>query len=405
MRPSYSFVFSLALVVWCPLMGVKADDWPKWRGPAGTGISAETIAPDGWGDRELKRLWKTNVGIGFSSAVVKDGRLFISGNQSDTDTIYCLDAKTGKTLWKHSYESEVWPYLYEGGTNATATVDGGRVYVLGRHGPLFAFDAETGNQLWAVDLHKDLGLEKPSWGFTSAPLVDGAHLYLNAGTHGLALEAATGEVVWKTGTGDAAYAVPEPFRAEGKDGLIVFGMDSVAAVGKEDGEVWWTYPWKTKFKVNAAQPILSDNQLFLSSAYGFGCALLEIDARGAREVWRNTSMQNHFNSCLLIDGHLYGVDGTDASKATLKCLDWKSGEVRWTEKGFGLGSLIAARDWLIVLGDKGELVFAKASPEAFTPAHRAQVLGGKCWTPPTLANGVVYGRNADGDLVAFAIPE
>ena len=75
MRPSYSFVFFLALVVWYPPMGLTADDWPRWRGPAGTGISAEMIAPDSWGDRDLKRLWKTNVGVGFSSAVVKDGQI------------------------------------------------------------------------------------------------------------------------------------------------------------------------------------------------------------------------------------------------------------------------------------------------------------------------------------------
>lgn len=404
MKPSNLFVFHLLVAAPCLVSGLSADDWPRWRGPSGTGISAEAISPDAWSDRDLKPRWKTNVGIGFSSAVVKDGRLFISGNQSDKDTFYCVDATTGKTLWKHSYESEVWPYLYEGGPNATATIDGARVYTVGRHGPLFAFNTETGELLWEVDLHEDLGLKKPSWGFTSAPLVDGPNLYLNAGTHGLALNATTGEVVWKTGTGDAAYAVPEPFTAGGKEGLIVFGMDSVAAVGKADGDVWWTHPWETKFKVNAAQPIISGNQMFLSSAYGFGCALFHIDGEGAREIWRNTSMQNHFSSCLLIDGHLYGVDGTDASKATLRCLDWKTGEVLWTEKGFGLGSLIAAREWLIVLGDRGELVFARASPTAFTPVHRAQVLGGKCWTPPTLANGLIYCRNAAGDLACFALP-
>jgi outer membrane protein assembly factor BamB len=344
------------------------------------------------------------VGTGFSSPVVRDGRLFVSGNQNDRDTIFCLDVASGATVWKYTYASEVWPYLYDGGPNATATIDGDRVFALGRHGDLFCLSAADGSVVWKADIHKDLGMAKPSWGFTSAPLVQGEHLFLNAGTHGLALEKATGKVVWQTGKGDGGYATPEPVQLGNEKALVIFGPASCSAVRAADGTALWETPWETKYKVNAAQPIIQGNQMFLSSAYGFGCALFNIDASGAKEVWRNAAMENHFNTCVLLDGHLYGVSGTSEDKCVLKCLSWKTGETLWEEKGVGMGSLIASKGQLIVLSDRGELIFAPASPKGFKADYRTQILGGKCWTPPAISGGHLYARNSKGDIVAVKLP-
>ncbi len=405
-RPARRPVGRIFAVATLALMtGASAEPWPKWRGPHGDGISRESMpGPDQWPDGALRTLWKTNVGTGFSSPVVKDGRLYVSGNLNDRDTFYCFDIVKGETLWKHVYESEVWPYLYDGGPNATATLDGDRVFALGRHGHLFCFEAPTGKIVWDANLHEELGLAKPSWGFTSAPLVRGDRLYLNAGTRGLALEKSTGKVIWKNGDGDGAYATPEPVQLGDENALIVFGPTSCSAVRAEDGGLLWEIPWETKYKVNAAQPIIHQGQMFLSSAYGFGCALFDISAKGAREVCRNQAMENHFNTCVLIDGYLYGVSGTSADKCVLKCLAWETGETRWEERGVGMGSLIAADGHLIVLSDRGELMFAPVSPEAFEPVYRTQILGRKCWTPPALSDGILYARNSRGDLVAVKLP-
>ena len=389
---------ALAITAW-------ADSWYKWRGPSGNGISSEVVpGEDGWPEGDLEILWKSNVGIGFSSPVSRGGRLFVSGNQNDRDTFYCLNSETGKTVWKHTYDSEIWSYLYDGGPNATATIGGKHVLVLGRHGHLFCFQATDGKIIWKVHLHEDLGMKKPSWGFTSAPLIQGDRLYLNAGTHGLALDKYTGQVIWQTGKQDGAYAVPEPVVLGDTPALIVFGPSSCAAVATADGKLLWETPWKTKYKVNAAQPIIHADQMFLSSAYGFGCALFGLSAGGAAEVWRNKAMENHFNSCVLLAGHLYGVSGTTADKCLLKCLSWKTGETKWVQKGIGLGSVIAAGDQLVVLSDRGELIFAKASAEGFAPSYRTQILGGKCWTPPAISDGHLYARNARGDVVAVKLP-
>jgi hypothetical protein len=143
--------------------------------------------------------------------------------------------------------------------------------------------------------------------------------------------------------------------------------------------------------------------MFISS-WDQGAALLDISGPAPEAVWRKKTMGNHFNSCVLWNGFLYGIDGnTDRPGIELRCVDLKTGEIRWAQAGIGLGSLMLADERLIVLGDKGELVIADASPEGFKPRARAQVLGGKCWTAPVLANGHIYCRNAKGDVVCVEV--
>ena len=143
------------------------------------------------------------------------------------------------------------------------------------------------------------------------------------------------------------------------------------------------------------------DRVFISS-FDQGGAVLQFDAHGAKEVWRNQNMANHFNSCVLLNGFLYGVHGnTDRPPGEFRCVDFGSGELKWSNPASGFGSVLAADGKLIVLSDKGELLVAKASPAGFEPMARAQVLGGKCWTTPVLANGRLFCRNVQGVLVAL----
>ena len=87
----------------------------------------------------------------------------------------------------------------------------------------------------------------------------------------------------------------------------------------------------------------------------------------------------------------------------MRCLVLETGEVKWTDKVSGKGSLMLADGKLIVLSAKGELLVADTTPEGFKPISRAQVLGGKCWSAPVLANGKIYCRNAAGDVVCVDV--
>jgi outer membrane protein assembly factor BamB len=131
--------------------------------------------------------------------------------------------------------------------------------------------------------------------------------------------------------------------------------------------------------------------------------LLELTAAEPRVVWSHKEMQNQFSSCVLINDHLYGIDGDTGAARALKCMELMTGEVKWSTEGLGSGALIAAGQRLIILSEDGELVIARTTPAKFEELARAKVLDGRCWTMPVLANGRIVCRSADGELVCVDV--
>lgn len=381
-----------------------AADWPCWRGPSHDGISKETGWLDQWPRQGPTIAWKASVGVGFSALAVADGRLFTLGNQDNVDTVFGFDAVTGKKLWSHSYESSLDDKLFEGGPTATPTIDGDRVFTLSRWGDLFCFEAAGGKIVWSKNVQKETGVRIPGWGYAGSPLVHDDLLLLNIGGAGLALDKRTGKVLWSSPDKDAGYSSPVPFR-KGDDWFAVFSADDgYVAVNLKTGKPAWHVRWLTRFGLNGADPILAGDSVFVSSGYGKGAGLFKPgDGNEPAELWRSRNLRNQFNSSVLLDGFLYGIDGDTTTKTFLKCVELKTGDVRWAHEGLGCGSLMAAAGKLIVLSDSGELVVAPAAPAGFKPTARAKVLDGKCWTVPVLANGRIYCRNARGDLVCVDV--
>ena len=374
-------------------------DWPQYRGPSRDGISAEKGWLGTWPANGPKVLWKTSVGTGFSSMAVTNGRVFTMGNQGEQDIVFCLDAGSGRVIWKHTYPSPKSPNSYEGGPNATPTVDGNAVYTFSKQGQLFCLDAESGKAIWSKTA-ADFNANPPGWGYSGSPLVVGNLVIAEYGARGatlVALDKATGDVVWKSGNDGPGYSSPVPFNWKGVPYVAGFNAFGLVVYNVADGKELYRFPWKTAHDVNAATPIVSGDKVFISSGYNTGCALLQI-TKDNPVLWKNRNMRNHFNASVLYDGHIYGFD-----EAELKCLDGATGEEVWSQRGLGKGSLMAADGKLIVLSERGELVIAQASPDRFQELSRAQILGGKCWTMPVLSGGRVYARNADGDLVCVDV--
>lgn len=391
-----AFRLSTALIILA--VAANADDWPRWRGPDANGISKETGWSAKWAAEGPKRLWKANVGIGFASFVVSKDRMYTMGHASDTDTVYCFDATTGAGVWKHSYASKLDPKNYEGGPSATPTVSGERVYTFSKRGVIHSLDAAKGTESWSKDLMGELKAQMPTWGFAGSVLIEGDLALVNIGSAGAGLDKKTGKVVWSSGTEESGYSTPVPFDAGGERAVILAIKQHVVAVRVKDGKELWRFPWKTQYDVNAADPIIAGNKVFVSSGYNHGSGVFDVASKPPKAVWENKNMRNHFNSCVLWQGHLYGVDESE-----LRCLVFDTGEVKWSEKSVGKGSLMIADGKLVVLSEKGELMVAEATPAAFKPISRAQVLGGKCWTTPVLANGKIYCRNAAGDVICVDV--
>lgn len=397
-------VLAGALVTALSFRPVSAEDWPAWRGPAWNGISAETAWTDRWPVEGPRLAWRAEVGTGFSSFAVAGGQAYTLGHAEGKDTLYCFDAATGRILWTHSWPSDLGDRFFEGGPTSTPTVEGDRVYALGRWGDLFCLETATGRVHWSANIAKDPGLPPPTWGFSGSPRICGDLLILNAGERGLALEKGTGRVVWRSEAKEAGYSTPLPLEVGGRTILLLSTGKAYLAADLRTGKELWRVRWVTQYGVNAADPVADGGRIFLSSGYGRGGALLKLGEGEPETIWEGKVLRTQKNPAVLLGGYLYGIDGDVGQAETgLKCVEFETGKERWIWPEAGSGSVTAAGDRLIVLTEKGELAVGPASPEGFRPAARARVLEGKCWTVPVISRGRIYARNAGGDVVCLDV--
>jgi outer membrane protein assembly factor BamB len=321
------------------------------------------------------------------------GKVYTMGHFQGQDYILCYDANNGKLLWQHKYPCSAGDYT---GPRSTPLIHQGNLYTMSREGQVFCLSAASGKVVWERKVAQEVGAPIPQWGFSASPLIQGNVVILNIGTSGTALDKASGRIVWKSGGGPTGYASPVAYSAGGLSGVAIFAGKGLVAVNPTNGSKQWEYPWDTSYDVNAADPIFAGDTVFISSNYGKGGALIRLAGGKPTELWRTREMKNHFNACVLIDKHLYGND-----EGRLRCISLSDGREKWQMRGMDKGGLIAAGDKLIALTGEGELVLISASPATFKELGRAKVLEGTCWTQPVLANGMLYCRSHQGDLVCL----
>lgn len=402
-------VVGAALVAALVSHPVRGDDWPCWRGPQRDGISRETGLLKEWPQDGPAQLWKTKLSGGFSSVVVVEGRLFTQTKEKNQEVVLCLDATTGKERWSYRYDCNYADYpTFTGGgmpksrtgPRSTPTVDGDRLYSLGATGVLLCLEMKTGKLIWRQDLLALGGAPCTKHGYCGCPLVVGDHIYLSlGGTKGkaiAALDKKSGRVVWQALDDPISPSTPA-WDASGPTPQVIF-FTGTAAVGvrPKDGTLLWRYPWKTQFDLNIATPIPAGDKVFISSNYGTGAALLRLNGTRAPEtVWKKNTMQNHFSTSILYEGYLYGF-----SDNRLRCVDFQTGSVQWDKAGLGKGALLIADGKLIVLGDHGQLVLAKANPDRYTEISRCQVFDRDTltWTAPVVSGGRLFVRSQYGLL-------
>lgn len=378
-----------------------AAEWHRWRGPSANGISAEQVEP--WPAAGPKVLWKAEVGLGFSSIAIANGRAFTMGYHTGADVVTCLDISNGKVLWEHATPGLKLENVYEGGPNATPTVDGGTVFTFRRQGQVVALDAKTGKVIWEVDLARQLKSKMPEWGFSSSPFIEGDLVILNLGSAGIGLNKKTGAVVWKSGLAASGYATPVPFDFQGKHFIALFASQELVVLDPQTGTPAWRHPWRTQDDINAADPVIVGDTLLISSGDNRGSTALQITGGAPKVRWENKNLRAQFTPPVVLGGFIYGLDGNAGERATLRCLELATGEAKWTGPPVGTGGIIAAGQRLLVLSDKGELTLCEATPTAYKPLARAQILDGKCWTNPALNAGRLYARNARGTLVCVQL--
>jgi outer membrane protein assembly factor BamB len=207
-----------------------------------------------------------------------------------------------------------------------------------------------------------------------------------------------GSVAWKASDHEASYSSPTLATIDGKRRALFFSRKGLLVLDPVSGAVELEFPWRARIhaSVNAATPLVSGNKVFISTSYGVGAVVLELRDGKAATVWElKDALTNHYATSVLDDGHLYGYHGRLESRPDLRCVEFETGQVRWTEKHFGGGSVLVAGAHLLLMSDSGKLTLARASPEKFEPLASAKILEPTVRAYPALAGGKLYARNSD----------
>jgi outer membrane protein assembly factor BamB len=390
---------------------VRAEDWMCWRGPHHDGISRETGLLPEWPKEGPKQLWKVDLSGGFSAPVVAGGKVFTLTKEKNQEIVLCLDAATGKELWRHGYECDygAHPTFTGGGMpksrtgpRATPAVVQGRVYSIGATGTVLCLDANTGKKIWQQELLKIGDRTCHTHGYCGSPLVVADRVYVQPGGGNgkslAALDSKDGHVVWTSLDDPPGQATPVWTEVNGAPQVIFFTGRAAVGIAPQDGRLLWRYPWTTRYDLNIATPIYADGRVFISSNYGTGAAVFRLKDGGQPErVWKSLTMQNHISTSVLYEGNLFGF-----SERRLRCVDFQTGKVRWDKLGLGRGSLIVAEGNLILLADDGQLLLAKADPVQYAEISRCEVFkkGTLTWTMPVLSDGRLFIRSENA-LVAL----
>ena len=380
----------------------SAADWPQWRGPSRDGISSETGLLTSWPSGGPKVVWKANgLGEGYSSLAIVSVRIYTQGQHGKQEYVLAFDVSTGRKLWEvpttRSFSNDKG-----NGPRGTPTIDGARLYAMAGDGTLVCLDVATGRIVWSQNVVKKYGGSVANWGMSESPLVDGGRLIVMPGGRGaslVSLDKRDGGLQWKSGSDEAGYSSAIVAEVAGVRQVIALSGESATAVMEENGEMLWRYPRIANRTADIATPIYRDGYVFVSTAYGTGCALLKLGPKMMSEVYFNRDMKNHYSTSVLVGDTLYGY-----SDAILTAMDFKTGKVLWKNRSVGKGSVLYADKHLYVLGEDGVVGLVEASPEAYKEVSRFEISKGQypTWSPPVISDGKLYLREQD-NLICYDI--
>lgn len=430
------------------------EDWPQFLGPRADGASSETGLLDEFPADGPAILWAKEVGAGYSAPSVRGGRLVYHHRLGYEEIVECVDATTGKEIWRHGYGSRYRdPYGYNNGPRCTPLVTGEHVYVYGAEGMLYCLDFKTGRKVWSRNTAADWNVPQPFFGIGSTPILEGDRLIVMVGGQPnsamVAFNAKTGETVWenigrdtwngsyKTGWPGtppvrwngterlASYATPVAATIHGKRHILCLLRQGLVSIDPSDGSLNFKRWFRAQVNdsVNAMNPVVVDDMILISAAYySVGSVLLKVnpDGKSFEEVWstsarrkkdrrREPALEIHWTTPIVHDGFVYAFSGRNEPDARFRCVELKTGKVVWdrdeswhkggskTPDVYGRGSAIMAEGKLIILGEGGLLGLVKVNPKKLEEISRWQVpkFHHPCWAAPVLSGKKVYLRSED----------
>jgi outer membrane protein assembly factor BamB len=393
---------------------VIAQDNAQWRGPGRDGI---------YPDKGLLKSWPVNgpelilsvknIGKGFSSPVVYNGTIYVTGMLDTTDYLTAIDMN-GKTKWQVPFGRS---WLHDPpDTRTTPTVQGDRVYVISGTGRLACFNAETGIEIWAVDVDKDYKSEWHRWGVAESPLIVDDKVICTPGgneTSLVAFDKMTGKPIWKSKSvgGQRSYVSPILYENNSLRLILAQTTTTFFVVDPGNGEVQCSYELYLKGKdprpsgaILANTPIYKNDEIYLTGGYNLSSVMLKLspDGKSLTEQWVDNTLDNHHHGVVVVDGYIYGSNWINNNKGNWVCLDWNTGEVKYESEWNSKGNIIYADGMLYLYEEKsGNVGLAKADPDKFEIESQFKITDGEGqhWAHPAIFDGNLYIRHGDVLLI------
>lgn len=426
------------------------SDWPNFLGPTGDSKSTERGILTKWPQAGPPIVWHQRTGVGYGMPAISRGRLFQIARFGDQARLSCQKSETGEPLWKFEYTTDYEDlYNYDNGPRCSPVVDGDRVYTFGAEGMLHCIRIADGKSLWKVDTKQKFGVVQNFFGVGSTPVIEKDLLIVHVGgspredqeippgqldrvqgngSGVVAFDKYTGDVKYKLSDELASYAGPSLATIDGRRWCFVFARGGLLGFNPADGKQDFHYPWRAQIleSVNASNPVIVNDLVFISETYGPGSSLLRVRPGGYDVVWsdlkrrRDKAMQTHWNTPVHHEGHLYGSSGRHENEAELRCIELKTGKVMWSQPDLGRTSLLYVDGHFVVLAESGELYLIKATPEKFSLVASAVLQGENkddflppdagpsrlilppAWAAPILSHGLLYVRGK-GRLVCVEL--
>lgn len=398
--PHFRIAWAVAAALAATVVTQAANDWPQYLGPSRNGIYEGPALADTWGANGPKVVWRKQVGQGFAGPAVVGNRVILFHRVGNEEVLESLDAATGNSMWRYAYPTRYRDdFGFDEGPRAVPVVADGVIYTFGAEGQLHAVDLAKGTRLWSEDTMKRFGVPKGFFGAAGSPLVEGGRVIANVGGDKagiVAFEAKTGKVLWAATDDDASYSSGVAATIGGRRLGVFLTRDSLVGLDPASGMVQFQRRWRARIaaSVNAATPIIVGDEIFVSAQYGPGAGVLRVNGSQLTDVWTSDDvLSNHYATSVFYNGYLYGFHGRQEFGPSFRAVEFQTGTVKWSQEQFRAGSVLLAGDRLLITREGGELVLASASPQAFKPIARAQILQGVVRPYPALADGLLYVRN------------
>ena len=398
--PHFKVAWAVAVALAATVVTQAANDWPQYLGPSRNGVYAGPALADAWGANGPKAVWRKQVGQGFAGPAVVGNRVILFHRVGNEEVLESLDAATGDSVWRYAYPTRYRDdFGFDEGPRAVPVVADGVIYTFGAEGQLHAVDLAKGTRLWSEDTMKRFGVPKGFFGAAGSPLVEGGRVIANVGGDKagiVAFEAKTGKVLWSATDDDASYSSGVAATIGGHRLGVFLTRDSLVGLDPASGMVQFQRRWRARIaaSVNAATPIIVGDEIFVSAQYGPGAGVLRVNGSQLTDVWTSDDvLSNHYATSVFYNGYLYGFHGRQEFGPSFRAVEFQTGTVKWSQEQFRAGSVLLAGDRLLITREGGELILASASPQAFKPIARAQILQGVVRPYPALADGLLYVRN------------